>query len=110
VFTHYIELEYYLKLAITKMGPTIFSKSLKEFQLISNFEYSQMYAISALSRLALDDKISALVKIIVKKIENETHVYHLRFKIFLGHGRIIKYIVPKWNSMSKFLLVIQLYY
>jgi len=105
VFARYIELEYYLKLAIKKIGPITFSERLKEFQLISNSEYIKMYTISRLPRLTLSNKISAMVKIMVNKIEKETHVYHVRFKIFLGHDKTIKNIVHKWTSMSKFLLV-----
>ena len=105
------ELEIYLKLAVAEIGPHTFSKRLKDFGLdqysefhefVPNSEFSRPASATSKTNIFFNEQISILVQRLVAKIKRETYLYHERFKIFLGHDKRLRFILPKWRAMRKF--------
>ena len=96
-----------LQESVVNISPPIFLNRLVLFNLVSDREREQLHNnIEWEQQQKSNNNISTITTFIIKKLNDETAVYHERFKIFLGYYTDLKFVYRNWNIIGKALTLI----
>ena len=98
-----------LQESIINISPPIFLSRLVLFNLISDKEREALQNSLEWEQQQKSNKdVSTITTFIIKKLNDETAVYHERFKIFLGYYTDLKFIYRNWKIIGKKTLTVNL--
>ena len=95
-----------LQESIVNISAPIFLNRLVLFNLISDRKREELKnSMEWEQKLKSNNNVSTITTFIIKKLNDETAVYHERFKIFLRYYADLKFLYRNWNIISKTLTV-----
>ena len=92
--------------SIVNISAPIFLNRLMLFNLISDRKREELKnSLEWEQQLKSNNNVSTITTFIMKKLNDETAVYHERFKIFLGYYADLKFLYRNWNIIGKTIAV-----